>query len=60
MGKLRGLIKGDISRVFGSSTFILAVIATSLIMLTGSIGSVKNHADALILHTAICAAGATK
>ena len=38
MGKLRGLIKGDISRVFGSSTFILAVIATSLIMLTGSIG----------------------
>ena len=23
-------------------------------------GSVKNHADALILHTAICAAGATK
>lgn len=38
MGKLRNIIKEDVQKVLGSSTFWLAVIATALIFITGTIG----------------------
>lgn len=42
MGKIRNIIKEDIQKVLGSSTFWLAVLATSLILITGTIGSYEN------------------
>lgn len=43
MGKIRNIIKEDILKVLGSSTFWLAVLATALILITGTIGTYENN-----------------